>query len=67
MSGSEIAAILVAATGLLGVLGKGASYIIGLVQQQLRDTIEAKNAELTGCHERVALLEARLRGKEVTP
>lgn len=61
MNGTEIAAIVVAVTGLLGMLGKGASSMIALLQQQLRDTIEAKNAELKGCHERVELLEARLR------
>lgn len=60
MSGTEIAAILVAVTGLIGVLGKGASYIIGLVQQQLRDTITAKNEE-------IELLKGRLRKAGIDP
>lgn len=60
MSGTEIAAILVAVTGMIGMIGKGASYIIGLVQQQLRDTITAKNEE-------IELLKGRLRKAGIDP
>lgn len=57
MGGAEIAAIIVAVTGLLALLGGGIKYLITLVlddyKQQITQTAEAKNEEIAALHERI--------------
>ena len=57
MGGAEIAAIIVAVTGLLALFGGGIKYLITLVldayKQQITQTTEAKNEEIAALHERI--------------
>ena len=57
VGGAEIAAIIVAVTGLLALFGGGIKYLITLVldayKQQITQTTEAKNAEIAALHERI--------------
>jgi cell division protein FtsL len=67
MSDVVLVAIIGMVPVLLGMMGKTASYLINLVQQQLRDTITAKNEELTEKNQRIADLESKLRKAGIDP
>ncbi len=71
MTASEITLLITAGTGLFiavsTALGKTASYLIGIVQQQLKDTITAKNEEIKVKDARIALLEGKLRKAGIDP
>lgn len=57
VGGAEIAAIIVAVTGLLALFGGGIKYLITLVlddyKQQIAQTTDAKNAEIAALNERI--------------
>lgn len=46
MSGLEVAAIVTAVTGLLAVIGRGVAYLISLLVDQFRSTVDAKDDEI---------------------
>lgn len=65
MSGTDIAAIIVAATAFVAALGRGVAWLVDTVQKQSDKTITSLEKETVEKDARIKILEDALRGAGV--